>query len=125
MGFQSCSVVMMITRRGEPINAPNVCCWQRRRHLGFARSCRPIVSDIPDNRALVAAFSAIGHAPRASEEDALRQAVCDYVVAAKSAGMTPEQIIIAIRSTPISGGDILPSIMQKVIDWCLDRYFDR
>jgi hypothetical protein len=83
------------------------------------------VSDQPDEAPVVAAFSSLTIALRPAEEEALREAVCNYVAAAKKAGMTPEQIIVVMRNAAQSSSPgVLPSLMQRVVDWCLEKYFE-
>jgi hypothetical protein len=81
--------------------------------------------DQPDLGALVAAFESLGLVVRPEQEVALRDAICDFVVSAKSHGMPPEQVIVAVRTASKSSlHDVSPALMQRAIQWCLDKYFD-
>ena len=79
----------------------------------------------PDEAPLVAAFSSLSIALKPHEEEALREVVCTYVAAAKQAGMTPEQVIIEVKhAAQVSSIGVLPSVMRRVVEWCLDKYFE-
>src|SRR5690349_7716699 len=80
----------------------------------------------PDIGPLVAAFEALGAAAPPEKENALREVVCAYVDECKKAGLWPEQIIIAVKhAARFAQPRINPNLMRRVIDWCVDKYFER
>jgi hypothetical protein len=80
----------------------------------------------PDIGPLVAAFEALGATTPPENEEALRDVVCAYVDESKKAGLWPEQIIIAVKhAARFAQPRINPNLMRRVIDWCVDKYFER
>jgi hypothetical protein len=91
-----------------------------------ANDDRRVNGDQPAHGALVAAFGSLGLVVRPEQETALRDAICDFVISAKLQGMQPEQVIVAIRAAARSNfHEVSPALMQRAIQWCLDKYFDR
>jgi hypothetical protein len=98
----------------------DVCCTARARYLG----CGSQMS-LPDTGALSSAFASFGLILRSVDEAALRDAVCEYVAAAKQVGMRPEEVIVAIRAAAdASRPGVNPVVMQRVVEWCLEKYFE-
>ena len=65
-----------------------------------------------------------GAAPTPEQEEAIRECACRFADAARAHGTRPEQIVAALRSIFRASGDLAPDAMvQRVIDWCLRRYF--
>jgi hypothetical protein len=90
-----------------------------------AHDNRRVNRDQPDLGALVSAFASLGLVVRPEHEAALRDAICDFVISAKSHGMQPEQVIVAVRAASRSSlHDVSPALMRRAIQWCLDKYFD-
>lgn len=59
-----------------------------------------------------------------AQEEALREAVCRFADEARVEGMRPEKVILALRSVMKAAGDKNPdSVIHRVIDWCMRRYF--
>jgi hypothetical protein len=77
----------------------------------------------PDTGALLAAISEVGVGLHPEQEAALRLAVCNYVDAAKAAGMWPEQIVITVRNAATAANpNLAPMILERIIEWCLKHY---
>jgi hypothetical protein len=64
--------------------------------------------------------------PDPQREDQLRERLCAYVDAARSEGMLPEQVVIAVRdAVKRSGARLADRTTQRVTQWCMERYFER
>lgn len=79
---------------------------------------------MPSTTELEALLREAGVIPTPAQQDALREAVCRFADEAKTEGMRPEKVILALRSVMKAAGDKTPdSVIQHVIDWCMRRYF--
>jgi len=90
-----------------------------------AHDNRRVTREQPDLSALASVFASLGLIVRPEQETALRDAICDFVISAKSHGMQPEQVIVAVRAAARSSSQVSPALMQRAIQWCIDKYFDR
>jgi hypothetical protein len=51
---------------------------------------------------------------------------CAFVDAARSEGMLPEHVVIAVRdAVKRSGARLADRTTQRVTQWCMQRYFQR
>jgi hypothetical protein len=78
----------------------------------------------PELGPLLAALATVSIAPQHDGQDVVREAVYLYVGQCKRAGLSPEDITIAVKNAAgVTRPAVDPSLMAQVIDWCVERYF--